>query len=47
VPDFLVRERFFVFTQTFSVPFLEYDSTVVTNAPAGHPGAPGTFCGSH
>lgn len=45
-PVFLVEERFFVFTRTVAIPFIEVDSPVVTNAPGGQPGVPGTFCGS-
>src|SRR5215469_15579256 len=42
---FLVTERFLGFTHTVRMPFIDYGSPVVTNAPGGQPGTPGNFCG--
>lgn len=41
---FLVTERFFGFTHTVPIPFVDYGSPVVTNGAGGRSGAPGTFC---
>jgi len=41
---FLVTERFLSFTRTVAIPFFELGRPVVTNAPGGRPGTPGTFC---
>jgi hypothetical protein len=46
MPSFLIKERFLVFTRIVAIPYLPDGSPVVTNAPAGRAGAPGTFCGS-
>lgn len=42
---FLVKERFLGFTHTVPIPFVDYGRPVVTNAPGGQSGTPGTFCG--
>jgi hypothetical protein len=41
---FLVTERFLRFTRTVPMPFVDYGRPVITNAPGGQPGPPGTFC---
>jgi hypothetical protein len=41
---FLVTERFLGFTRTVPMPFVDYGRPVITNAPGGQPGPPGTFC---
>jgi hypothetical protein len=41
---FLVTERYLWFTHTVPVPFVDYGRPVITNAPGGQSGAPGTFC---
>ena len=42
---FLVTEKFLGFTHTVPMPFIGTSHLVVTNAPGGQPGPPGTFCG--
>lgn len=42
---FLVKERFLGFTRTVPIPFVDYGRPVLTNAPGGQSGTPGTFCG--
>jgi hypothetical protein len=42
---FLVTERFLGFTHTVPIPYVGYGRPVITNAPGGQRGAPGTFCG--
>ena len=41
---FLVTVRFLGFTHTVPMPFVDYGRPVVTNAPGGQAGHPGTFC---
>jgi hypothetical protein len=43
---FLVTEKFLGFTRTVPMPFVDYGRPVITNAPGGQPGTPGTFCSS-
>ena len=41
---FVVTERFFGFTHVVPMPFVDYGSPVITNAPGGRPGPAGTCC---
>ncbi len=41
---FMVTVRFLGFTHTVPIPWVDYGRPVVTNAPGGQPGHPGTFC---
>jgi hypothetical protein len=41
---FLLTERSFGFTHTVPIPFVDYRRPIITNAPGGQRGAPGTFC---
>ncbi len=40
----MVTVRFLGFTHTVPIPWVDYGRPVVTNAPGGQPGHPGTFC---
>ncbi len=42
---FIVTERFLGFTHAVLIPFVDYGRPVVTNAPGGQPGPPGSYCG--
>lgn len=41
---YLLAERFLGFTSTVPLPFEDWGRPVLTNAPGGQPGPPGTFC---
>jgi hypothetical protein len=41
---FMVTVRFLGITHTVPIPWVDYGRPVVTNAPGGQPGHPGTFC---
>jgi hypothetical protein len=41
---FVVKEKFLAFTHAVLIPFVDYGRPVITNAPGGQPGRPGSYC---